>query len=47
VAGFLLDVLFDPENGGIKFLQDNFLFSPDYTALYNPRRENSFHRLVS
>jgi hypothetical protein len=39
-VGFLLGLLFDPENGGVMFLQNVGLLSLDYTALY-PRRHNS------
>jgi hypothetical protein len=36
-AGFLLGLLFDPEDEGEMFLRKLGLFSTDYTALY-PRR---------
>jgi hypothetical protein len=37
VAGFVLDVLFDPEDGGIMFLQNVCGLLPDYMALHSRR----------
>jgi hypothetical protein len=36
-SGFLLDLFFNPEDGGYMLLQNISLFSTDCTALY-PRR---------
>jgi hypothetical protein len=37
LAGFLLGLLFDPEDGGSVFLQNVVVLLSDYIALY-PRR---------
>jgi hypothetical protein len=39
-AGFLLDLFFDPADGGDMYLRSIGRLSTDYTALY-PRRQNS------
>jgi hypothetical protein len=33
-AGFLLDLFFEPEDGGDKFIRNVSWFSTKYTALY-------------
>jgi hypothetical protein len=40
LAGFLLGLFFDPEDGGNMFLRNVYLFSTDYTA-FNPRTQHS------
>jgi hypothetical protein len=40
-AGFLLGLLFDPEDGGNTFLKNAGSLSPDYTALNYKRPQTS------
>jgi hypothetical protein len=40
-AGFLLDLLFNPENDSNMFLRNAGCLSPDYMALYTGRENSS------
>jgi hypothetical protein len=41
IGGFLLGVLFDPEDGGGIFLRNVGSLSPDYKALYRRIQKSS------
>jgi hypothetical protein len=45
-AGFLLDLLFDPEDGGDMFLRNVGRLSTEYTALYSRREKSSIKKFV-